>query len=136
MSPTFFLFLPLLLTLGVGAATQGVLTMTPRPSMGRSGAALLGAQLLVVGGAVGLALADLAQPREERCPIDGGTWVLAIALLLGAAVVGGLLLATVIADGRKHSGVLVWHLLAAPLAVVLPYVSGFAYLYWGLSCTS
>jgi hypothetical protein len=42
----------------------------------------------------------------------------------------------VIADGRKQSGMLVWHLVAAPAAIVLPYVAGFAYLYWGLTCTS
>ena len=61
---------------------------------------------------------------------------MAVALIFATATAGGLVLATAIADGRKQRGVLVWHVLAVPVAVALPYAVGFAYLLWGLSCTS
>lgn len=131
-----YLLFPLLVTLAIAAATQGLLAVDPDSSLGRTGGAFLGAQVLVVGVTVALALAELSQSREQRCPIEAGTWLLAIVLLVASAVGGGLVLATVIADARKHGGMLVWHLLAAPAAVLLPYVAGFAYLYWGLTCTS
>jgi hypothetical protein len=86
--------------------------------------------------AIYLTIAALGEPVESRCPISDGEWLIGIVLMFGTAAIGGLVLATVVADWRRQRGVLVWHLLATPAAILLPYVVGCALVYWGLACTS
>lgn len=133
---TFYLLLPLLLTLGVAFATQRSIGARSTRSLGRVAVIAGAAQVLLALLTVALVVLSLEQPREQRCPLgefEGGA---AIALLFVTAIIGGVLLATVIADARRHQGVLVWILLATPAAVVLPYVVFSALFYWGLACTS
>ena len=62
--------------------------------------------------------------------------MIALGLLLGVAVVGGIVVAAAIADARRQHGVHPWHVLLVPLAVALPYVLGFVLLIWAVSCLS
>ena len=133
---TLYVLLPLLLTLGIAFVTQWSIGASGARSLGRAAVAAGAVQVLLVSLMLALALLALARPPEERCPLSELEWLGAIALLFATAIVGGFLLATVIADARRQRGALVWHVLAVPAAIVLPYVAGFAYLYWGLSCTS
>ena len=133
---TFYLLLPLLLTLGIAFATQWSIGARSTRSLGRVAAVVDAVQVLLTSLTVGVALVALDQPREQRCPVSEFEFSAAIALLFATAIAGGVLLATVIADARRQRGVLVWHLLAAPAAVLLPYVVLSALFYWALTCTS
>jgi hypothetical protein len=117
---TFYVLLPLLLVLGIALATQGPVGMGRWGSLGRGAAIVAAVEVLLVGITLALVLVSLDQPREQRCPLEGAEWRTAIVLFFATPIVGGVPLATVIADARRQRGALVWHLLAAPAAVVLP----------------
>ena len=136
MSLGVYLSLPFFLTLGIALAIQSMLVAHTETSLGRVGAVSMAGQTAAVALAIYLAVVALGEPREERCPISDGQWLTGIVLLFGTAGIGGVVLATVVADWRRQHGALVWHLLAAPLAIVLPYVVVVALMYWGLTCMS
>ena len=133
---TIYVLLPLLLTVGIAFATQWSLGARSTVSLGRVALIAAAAQLLLTALTVGLVLVSLDQLRDERCPLGELEVSSARVLLFATAIAGGVVLASVIADGRRQRGVLVWHLLASPAAVVLSYVVLSALFYWGLTCTS
>ena len=134
---TYYLLLPGLLTLGVGLAIQSMLGARAATSLGRVGAVALGAQALVVSAVIAVALAWLDQPVEDRCGgTSDGYGRVVIAVIFGTAAIGGVVFAAAIADRRRQAATLVWHLLAIPLAMVLPYLAGFAAVVVAFSCLS
>jgi hypothetical protein len=134
---TYYLFLPGLLTVAIGLAVHSMLGARTATSLGRIGALALGAQTLVVASVVAIALAWLDQPVEDRCGgTSDGYGRLVLAAIFGAAAIGGVVFASAIADRRRQSATLVWHVVAIPLAVLLPYVAGFAAVVVAFSCLS
>ncbi len=101
---TFYLLLPFLLTLGIAFATQWSIGARSTRSLGRVAVVFGAVEVLLTALAFGLSLVTINQPREERCPISEVEWVGALALLFATAIAGGVVLATVIADARRHLG--------------------------------
>lgn len=133
----FYVLLPLLLTAGVALATNSPLRAQEDWSLGRIGSVLLCIQIALAAAVVAVVVESIRDPRDERCggaSDDLGVAVLALIVLV--AIVGGFVAATVVADARRQRGILVWHLLAAPAAAVVPYLVAPVFFFWALSCTS
>jgi hypothetical protein len=131
-----YVSVPLLLTLGTAAVAYAVIRGRMRPALRDIGVGAFVVQL--AAGAIGICLAafDVNRPVEVRCHRDNDLLgVIALALLLGIAVVGGVVVAAAVADARRQHGVRPWHALGL-VAVALPYVVGFVLLIWAVSCLS
>jgi hypothetical protein len=133
---TFYLLVPLILTIGVALGIQSQFAARRTTSFGRVGAISLGAQALAATFVIAAAVIWLERPVEDRCGRDDGYGYLLLFGIFATAIFGGVVLAAVIADYRKQGGLVVWHLPAAPLGVVLPYVAGFAVFIVSFSCLS
>ena len=132
-----YVAVPLLLTLATVAVAYAVLRGRVRPALRDVGVGSFVVQLAAAAIGICLAALDVNRPAEVRCHRDNDLLgVIALALLLGVAVVGGVVVAAAIADARRQHGVRLWHVVLAPVAVVLPYVVGFALLIWAVSCLS
>jgi hypothetical protein len=126
-----------LLVIGVGLAVRSSIGARRETSLGRVAALALGAEALVVGVVIVLTAVWLDQPAEDRCGArDGGFGTALITLILAAAAIGGFVLGAALADRKRQGGALVWHLLAIPSALVLPYVAGFTLMIAAFSCLS
>jgi hypothetical protein len=132
-----YVSVPLLLTLGTAAVAYALLRGRERPALRDVGVGSFVVQLAAAAIGICLAAFDTNQAVEVRCHRDNDVLgVIALALLLGVAVVGGIVVAAAIADARRRRSVDPWHVLLVPLAVALPYVLGFALLIWAFSCLS
>lgn len=131
-----YYLLPLFLTVGIALAINPLLLARRDTSLGRLGAIAVGIQVAFAGAAVGVTWLWITRPVEERCGDGQFDGYVALAVLYGTAILGGLVMATVVADFRRQRGLLLWHLLVSPVAIALPYAVGFALLFWALSCTS
>ena len=128
---------PGLLTLGTALAVHGMLGARRATSLGRVAAVSLGAQAVVAGGAIATILYALDRPAAERCSGgDGASGIAAIVMILAAATLGGIVLAAAMADRKRERAVLVWHLIAIPTALLVPYIAGFALTILAFSCLS
>jgi hypothetical protein len=133
----FYVSAPLLLTLGTAAVAYAVIRGRVRPTLRDVGVGSFVVQLAAAAVAICLAAFDVNRPVEVRCHRDNDVLgVIALALLLGVAVVGGVVVAAAVADARRQRGVRLWRVLLTPAAVTVPYVVGFALLIWAVSCLS
>jgi hypothetical protein len=120
----------------VAFATQPPIRARRKPTPGRIGAVFIAAEVTATAVAIAVIVLAIDQPSDERCESGGNPLVTsALALIFAVATIGGVVLAAVIADARRHGGTLVWHMLAAPTALVLPYVVAAALLFFLLTCS-
>jgi cytochrome bd-type quinol oxidase subunit 2 len=132
-----YVSVPLLLTLGTAALAYALIRDREGPTLRDAGVGSFVVQLAAVAIGICLAAYDTNRSVEIRCRRDNDVLgVIALGLLLGVAVVGGIVITAALADARRRRRVHPWHVLLVPLAVALPYVLGFVLLIWAFSCLS
>jgi hypothetical protein len=131
----FTLAYPLVVMLLSGVVTYGLLGRVSTPPS-RIGVIALMAAVAATALISLIVWRKLAEPAEQRCPLEGATFYVYLGLYLATSAFSGVVLAAAAADVRRQGGVLVWHVPAGILAVVLAYVVLVELVYLGLTCSS